>query len=55
VRHRRHRTHRVVRHVPYRTTRHVVVRRSVRALCNDGRIHIGRTRASACAAHGGLR
>jgi hypothetical protein len=27
----------------------------VRALCNDGRVHIGRTRATACANHGGLR
>jgi hypothetical protein len=32
-------------------TRHTA--RRVRALCHDGRVHIGRTRASACAAHGG--
>jgi hypothetical protein len=48
-----------------RGARHIVsnvdrtVRRSghrrVRARCNDGRIHIGRTRAGACAAHGGVR
>ena len=29
--------------------------RRVRARCNDGRIHFGRTRARACAAHGGVR
>jgi len=29
--------------------------RNVRALCNDGRIHIGRTRTSACWTHGGYR
>jgi len=29
--------------------------RSVRALCNDGRVHIGRTRTTACIGHGGLR
>ena len=28
------------------------VRRSVRALCNDGRVHTGRTRLTACAGHG---
>lgn len=39
--------HRTVR------TRHTV--RRVRALCHDGRVHVGRTRASACAAHGGIR
>jgi hypothetical protein len=43
--HTRRTTHRVVR------TTH----RSVRAVCRDGRIHYGRTRASACASHGGLR
>ena len=29
--------------------------RRVHARCNDGRIHYGRTRARACAAHGGVR
>jgi hypothetical protein len=29
--------------------------RRVRARCTDGRIHFGRTRARACAAHGGVR
>jgi len=48
-----------------REARHIVsnvdrtVRRSghrrVRARCNDGRVHFGRTRARACAAHGGVR
>lgn len=28
--------------------------RRVRARCNDGRVHFGRTRAGACAAHGGV-
>lgn len=45
-----HRRHRYVRHVT--TTR--VVRRS-RALCNDGRVHYGRTRVTACIGHGGIR
>ena len=48
--HRVRRTHHVVRHQVYRTTSH-----RVRALCNDGRFHIGRTGFSACAAHGGIR
>ena len=29
--------------------------RRVRARCKDGRVHFGRTRAGACAAHGGVR
>jgi hypothetical protein len=47
---RHHRRRRVVRHTVYRTTYH-----RVRALCNDGRFHIGRTGYGACAGHGGLR
>jgi hypothetical protein len=50
IRHRGRRTHRVVRHSIVRTSRY-----RVRALCNDGRFHTGRTGFSACAAHGGLR
>jgi len=41
-----HRTRRSVRHTAHR---------SVRALCNDGRVHIGRTRTTACIGHGGVR
>ena len=49
-----------VDHVVRRTVhgRRVVYVRSsyrVRALCNDGRVHVGRTRGSACAYHGGVR
>ena len=29
--------------------------RRVRVRCNDRRVHFGRTRASACAGHGGVR
>jgi len=29
--------------------------RRVRVMCNDGRVHFGRTRAGACATHGGVR
>jgi hypothetical protein len=29
--------------------------RTVRAMCNDGRVHSGRTRTTACINHGGLR
>ena len=50
VRHRRVRTRRTVRHSATTTAP-----RRVRALCHDGRVHFGRTRASACAAHGGVR
>jgi hypothetical protein len=46
---RRYRT----RHVTHRVT--PVTYRNVRALCNDGHVHIGRTRSTACFAHGGLR
>lgn len=57
------RTHRAVNRVVHRTRRtrwahrHVthVVRRSVRARCNDGRVHAGRTRVTACVGHGGIR
>lgn len=38
-----------VPHVYYSTPYHV------RALCRDGRFHIGRTLHSACVGHGGLR
>jgi hypothetical protein len=50
LRHGGRRTHRVVRHNVYRTTHH-----RVRALCNDGRFHTGRTGFSACAGNGGIR
>jgi hypothetical protein len=53
-------TDRAIRRAHYRTRRiisdtYVVTHRNVRALCNDGRVHIGRTRTSACFYHGGLR
>ena len=41
-----HRTRRAVRRTSHR---------SVRALCNDGRVHVGRTRTTACIGHGGVR
>jgi hypothetical protein len=50
ARHTARRTHHSVRAVTLPTRRH-----TVRALCNDGRVHIARTRTSACAAHGGVR
>jgi hypothetical protein len=50
VHRRRVRTRRTVRHSA--TT---VRTRRVRALCNDGRVHVGRTRATACVGHGGTR
>jgi len=50
IRHRGRRTHYVARHRVYPVTIH-----RVRALCNDGRFHVGRTGVSACAGHGGLR
>ena len=50
VHHRRVRTHRTLHHSATTTAT-----RRVRVLCHDGRVHVGRTRASACAAHGGLR
>jgi hypothetical protein len=45
------------RHVYYTRTPHVYYSTPyhVRALCRDGRFHIGRTLYSACAGHGGLR
>jgi hypothetical protein len=48
-----HRPRRHVRHVTHRSVR--VSHRSVRALCNDGRVHTGRTRVTACFNHGGIR
>jgi len=48
---RRHRPRRVVHHHYYSTT----TTYRARALCNDGRIHYGRTRMSACWTHGGIR
>jgi hypothetical protein len=45
------RTHRTVRH----TAVHRTTRRTVRTMCNDGRVHAGRTRMTACAGHGGVR
>jgi hypothetical protein len=50
IRHAGHRT----RHVVRRNT-HRVMHRTVRAMCNDGRVHTGRTRTTACVNHGGLR
>ena len=60
-----HKIHRGVQHVVSgvdRTVRRTVRPRVRRAThrrmyvsCNDGRIHAGRTRAGACAAHGGVR
>jgi len=47
-------TGRRVRHVVRRDT-HRVTHRTVRAMCNDGRVHTGRTRISACFNHGGFR
>lgn len=44
-----HRSRRAVRHTTHRVTR------TVRVMCNDGRIHIGRTRTTACFGHGGYR
>jgi len=41
-----HRTRRAVRHTAHR---------SVRAVCRDGRVHVGRTRTTACIGHGGVR
>jgi hypothetical protein len=46
------------RRVTHYTVTHRTVRTAhsyVRARCNDGRIHTGRTRAAACAGHGGWR
>jgi len=63
-----HKVDRGVRHVAHevdhkvrrgtRRTRHAVrhaSHRSVRAMCNDGRVHVGRTRTTACVGHGGVR
>lgn len=51
VHHRRVRTRHTVRHSATTTT----APHRVRAVCRDGRVHIGRTRGTACAAHGGVR
>jgi len=54
-------TDRAIRHGGRRTTRavrkhtHRVMRHTVRAACNDGSVRAGRTRATACAGHGGYR
>jgi len=53
-------TDRVVRHTAYHRHHHarIVTQRTVRnvrARCNDGRVHIGHTRFTACANHGGVR
>jgi hypothetical protein len=44
-----HRSHHV------RTVARRTVHSRVRALCHDGRVHIGRTRVTACAGHGGVK
>jgi len=46
VRRSTHRTRRAVRRTSHR---------SVRAVCHDGRVHVGRTRTTACIGHGGVR
>ena len=54
-------TDRAIRHGGKRTTHavrsrtHRVTRHTVRAACNDGTVRAGRTRATACAGHGGYR
>jgi|SRR5262249_43241779 len=53
VRRGRYRTRRTVHDHYYRT--YGTTTYSARALCNDGRIHYGRTRVSACWTHGGIR
>ena|SRR5215510_3094384 len=53
VRHTDHAIRHVTHHSRRAVRRHTY--RSVRALCNDGRIHVGRTRTSACWNHGGYR
>jgi len=61
VRHAVKKTHRAVTHADSRARHEVrkhargVTHRTVRAMCNDGRIHAGRTRITACIDHGGLR
>ena len=52
-----HPRHYESRHVYYTRTPHVYYSTlyHVRALCRDGRYHIGRTLHTACAGHGGLR
>ena len=48
--------HRTRHHAPRATHRTVrTAHTTVRARCNDGRIHAGRTRFTACAGHSGLR
>jgi hypothetical protein len=48
-----HRTRHHAKRVSHHAT--LAAHRSVRAVCNDGRIHTGRTRVTACAGHGGVR
>ena|SRR5438552_11196289 len=57
VRHAVTNTHHAVRRATHRTRRTVRYHTAstVRAMCNDGRIHTGRTRTSACWTHGGYR
>jgi hypothetical protein len=47
-------TGKAVKHTTKAAT-HSVSHKRARATCNDGKVHHGRTRASACASHGGLR
>jgi hypothetical protein len=55
VRHALKKTHRAVTHADRRVRHNVRTHvRTVRAMCNDGRIHAGRTRVTACINHGGL-
>ena len=46
IRHRRH---------TVRPSVHQATHRTVRTVCRDGRVHTGRSRAVACAGHGGVR
>ena len=56
VRHVVKKTHRAVRRADRRVRHNVRTHvRTVRAMCNDGRVHTGRTRTTACINHGGLR
>jgi hypothetical protein len=49
-------THRAVTRVDHRVRHNVRTHvRTVRVRCNDGRVHTGRTRVTACINHGGLR
>src|SRR5215471_1027901 len=50
-------TDRALRNATHRTRyrAHHVYYHRVRAVCNDGRVHIGRTPFTACYGHGGFR